>query len=108
MYGKVEHQRRAALLPSVSDARLPNRTCTFRYASGFPGTMANAGARIHPRWNRSTTREERRNCSVAPYTNDEGTFSVGPHARRSGIMDRRKTCPWMGALAWTDQAAAAP
>jgi hypothetical protein len=39
----VERQRRATSPPLVSDARPPNRTCTFRYASGSPGTMAKAG-----------------------------------------------------------------
>ena len=38
-----------AVLPlPVSNACPPNRTCTFRYASGSPGTMANAGVRIQP------------------------------------------------------------
>ena len=54
----------AVLPPPVSDARPPNRTGTFRYASGSPGTMANAGVCIQPRRNRSTRRLARRNCSV--------------------------------------------
>jgi hypothetical protein len=63
---RVEHQRRATLLPPDSDARLPNRTCTFRYASGSPGTPVYAGVRIHPLRKRSTRSMERRNCSTLP------------------------------------------
>ena len=63
---RVEHQRRAALLPSDSDARPPNRTCTFRYASGSPGTQMYAGVRIQPLRKRSTRSMERRNCSTLP------------------------------------------
>ena len=40
VYCRVGHRRRAASPPSVSYALSPNRTCTFRYASGSPGVMA--------------------------------------------------------------------
>ena len=40
VYCRVGRRRRAASPPSVSYALSPNRTCTFRYASGSPGVMA--------------------------------------------------------------------
>src|SRR5438094_1342970 len=45
---RVERQRRTALPPPVSDVRSPNRTCTFRYASGSPGTKAKRGVCLAP------------------------------------------------------------
>ena len=38
----------------VSPARPPNRTCTFRYASGSPKACAKSGAFIHLRLYRPT------------------------------------------------------
>ena len=86
---RVEHQRRAALLPSVSDARPPNRTCTFRYASGSPGTLMYAGVRIHPLRKRSTRSMERRNCSTLP---SRHSLRVG--RRRLGSLASRVLLRW--------------
>src|ERR1700749_4464444 len=86
---RVEHQRRAALLPSDSDARPPNRTCTFRYASGSPGTPMYAGVRIHPLRKRSTLSMERRNCSTLP---SRHSLRVG--RRRLGSRTSRVLLRW--------------
>jgi hypothetical protein len=86
---RVEHQRRAALLPSGSDARPPNRTCTFRYASGSPGTPMYAGVRIHPLRKRSTRSMERRNCSTLP---SRHSLRVG--RRRLGSRTSRVLLRW--------------
>src|ERR1700744_579300 len=86
---RVEHQRRAALLPSDSDARPPNRTCTFRYASGSPGTQMYAGVRIQPLRKRSTLSMERRNCSTLP---SRHSLRVG--RRRLGSLTSRVLLRW--------------
>jgi hypothetical protein len=86
---RVEHQRRAVLLPSDSDARPPNRTCTFRYASGSPGTLMYAGVRIQPLRKRSTRSMERRNCSTLPSRHN---LRVG--RRRLGSRTSRVLLRW--------------
>jgi hypothetical protein len=86
---RVEHQRRAALLPSGSGARPPNRTCTFRYASGSPGTLMYAGVRIQPLRKRSTCSMERRNCSTLP---SRHSLRVG--RRRLGSLTSRVLLRW--------------
>jgi hypothetical protein len=55
---RVDHGRRAALPPSVSHDLPPNRTCAFRYASGFPGIMVKSGWLMLPSRNRSTVRPD--------------------------------------------------
>src|SRR5689334_7232900 len=50
---------KAVLRPLVSHGLSPNRTCTFRYASGSPGTKAKRGNSIQPRRKRCTVEAER-------------------------------------------------
>ena len=87
---RVEHQRRAASLPSDSDARPPNRTCTFRYASGSPGTQTYAGVRIHPLRKRSTRSMERRNCSTLPSRQTLRVGRIRLGSRTSRVLLRRR------------------
>lgn len=42
-YGRVGDERRASSRKPVSHLLSPNRTCNFRYASGFPEVMAKSG-----------------------------------------------------------------
>ncbi len=63
---------------TLADPRPPNRTCTFRYASGSPGTQIYAGVRIHSLRKRSTQHGEK-DCSTLP-------------SRHSLRVGRRRLC----------------